>query len=139
MRPRTLPTIITALLIALTIAPYALADSATHVSPQRVIQGDGANLRSSTEAATSPSAAPTSSATDAAAEAAMRAATGKAKSDATLTTSIVLVRNTTGFQWGDAGIGAAAATGAIFLIVGLLLVTHTTRRQNPTRKALRNA
>jgi hypothetical protein len=139
MRPRTLPTITTALLIAMTIAPYAIANGTTHMSPQRVTQGDGTHLGTSTKLATSPSAPSTSSATNASAEAAMRAAVGKAKNRPTVTTATVFVSTTTGFQWDDAGIGAAAATGAIFLIVGLLLFTHTARRQNPASKALRNA
>lgn len=139
MRASTLPTVITALLIAVTIAPNALAGGITHVSPQRVIQGDGAKFRGPTGPPTSPSAASTSSTTATATEAAMRAAAGKAKSKPTVTTETVLVTTTAGFKWGDAGIGAAAATGAIFLVIGLLLLTRTGRRDTQTSKALRSA
>jgi hypothetical protein len=139
MRVRTVPTVITALLIAVTVTPNALAGGTTHVSPQRVIQGDGAKFRGPTGPATSPSAASTSSATETATEAAMRAAAGKAKSKPTVTTATVVVTTTTGFKWGDAGIGAAAATGAIFLIIGLLLLARTGRRGTQTSKALRSA
>lgn len=135
MHSSTIRKLTSAWLIAMIIAPAALADGsppgqrggAIHISRQRVIQGDGQNLRTSPEPASHVSSGAASPGAGLATEAAMRAAAGKARSKQAPTPSVVLVRTSSSFQWGDAGIGAAAAAGAILLLLGALLFTRTPR------------
>ena len=138
MSPGTFRTVGTALLVAAAITPPALAGGNTqahgsiHISRQRVIEGDGQHVQTPAEPTSSASPQTLSSETDAASEAAMRAAVGVARSEQPPTSPPVLLRIDRGFRWGDAGIGAAGATGAILLLVGALMFVRTPRRSTST-------
>jgi hypothetical protein len=128
--------LITTLLLALMVVPAAVAggnaraqpQATDQLSPQRVIQGDGQNLRQPAPPATSLSSPAASSETGPAAEATMRATAGKAKSQQPPASSVVLVQTNSSFHWGDAGIGAAAAAGIILVLLGGL-ITRAPRAQ----------
>jgi hypothetical protein len=103
MSPSTFRTTVTTLLVAVTVTPVAIAGGNSEpqprptdqISAQRVIQGDGQNLLtraapwSSLSRASAPGASPTTASAE---EAGMRAAAGKAKSQQSLTSSVLLVR-----------------------------------------------
>ena len=140
MNTRIGRTLVTTLLVAITVSPAAFAgansqaqrQATDQISRQRLIQGDGENIRQPDAPATNLSLLPASYETRPADEAAMRAAAGNAKSQQLPKSSVVLVRTNSGFKWGDAGIGAAAAAGAILLLLGGLLLIRPERRQSLT-------
>jgi hypothetical protein len=109
-----------ALLVAMIIAPAALAGGSSSTQDLSTTPEPAAHV---SPGATEPQAG-------LAAEAAMRAAVGKARTKQALMPSMVLVRTNSSFHWSDAGIGAAAAAGAILLLLGALIFARTPRANN---------